>query len=1170
MAKIKHDEIADKDLFGELGGSAKKAKIHINRLSKGLEDVVRVNKKIADQNKDPKSIQQINALSKASANINTATKALTSVRKEDLKLEKLVTKARKEDFKLQQKREKAFDRFEKQEQKNIKTAQKARKTTIDNANAFKKLTKQTNVAQDRFKRLAAQYGVTSKQATDAEKRFRKLDDRLRKINNTARDGRRDVGRYSLAFSKLGSLVGALGITAGLAGIVRGVGSLIGVFADFDKANSKLQAVLGATEAEMTLLKTTADELGAITEFTASQVTGLQTEFAKLGFPVADIEQMTESTLNAASAMGADLGEQAKLTGATLKAFELDASEAARVNDVLSKATTSSALDFQKLASSMSTIAPVANSFGFSVEATTSLLGQLSNAGFDASSAATATRNILLNLADSNSKLGKSLKTPVKDLPSLVKGLKQLTAEGIDLGEALELTDKRSVAAFSTFLSGTDDILDLNDALENATGTAERMAEVQLDNLTGDVTILNSAWEGFILSVESGDGVFGTFLRSAVQGFTKLLGVLRGFDDTVENIVDANIELSKSSRKNVAENENLIESYEELANKEELDGDEKKRLNIVTQELIEKFGDSVAVIDEETGALNINVLAVRKKIQADKVLASQAAQTLIVEKTRLETALDTAKNADAILAGLRQQFISTDVGVNAAIRAVISAAGQGGIELSNTLRQNSLNFIQLGTDTKEYENILSVLLPRLNSVSKAILFQEGNAIELAKINQELLDIGIDLNELAEENAKTTETSGKKEKKAITDLIELKLLEIKTRRALAATDDASLIIKNQELEKLEEELRILRELGVEKEKERKKKKEEGGIDPAIVNAIDQELQAGDAARLHREEQFEAEYQKKRQAIQDQSEFEISQAEGNAEKIELIQAKLNNNLADLDAEELERIKSLEDEKLEILRESASRVTQIAIDEFRKANDEKNKILDADISRTEESVKEQERIAKEGGENILAEERARLANQRLERQQELKKQAQIEEGILIAKVFLESLASFRAAGDENAFNKALLESLAAKGIATVLKGFEKGGLVEGGEQIVKINEKGQEFVIDAATTKSMGLNKKGSTMKDFDSKMSMMGNQNLFMNPLSFGDFDPSKSVSSANSMQPVIEQMKAETQELKSALKQYQSNTRIDWDSQMRMIRTLIEDGRKKTIISKRPKL
>ena len=115
----------------------------------------------------------------------------------------------------------------------------------------------------------------------------------------------------------------------------------------------------------------------------------------------------------------------------------------------------SALDFEKLNASMSTIAPVANKFGFSVEATTALLGQLSNAGFDASSAATATRNIFLNLADSSSKLAKRLKEPVKDIPSLLKGLKQLKNEGVDLAQALELTDKRSVAAFATLLEGTE-------------------------------------------------------------------------------------------------------------------------------------------------------------------------------------------------------------------------------------------------------------------------------------------------------------------------------------------------------------------------------------------------------------------------------------------------------------------------------------------------------------------------------------------------------------------------------------------------------------------------------------------------------------------------------------------------------------------------------------------
>ena len=122
MAKIKHDEIADKDLFGELGGSAKKAKIHINRLSKGLEDVVRVNKKIADQNKDPKTIQQINALSKASANINTSTKELDKTRKLSLSLDKQIQKERLAELKLQKDRERAFDRFEKQQQKNINIA----------------------------------------------------------------------------------------------------------------------------------------------------------------------------------------------------------------------------------------------------------------------------------------------------------------------------------------------------------------------------------------------------------------------------------------------------------------------------------------------------------------------------------------------------------------------------------------------------------------------------------------------------------------------------------------------------------------------------------------------------------------------------------------------------------------------------------------------------------------------------------------------------------------------------------------------------------------------------------------------------------------------------------------------------------------------------------------
>lgn len=341
-------------------------------------------------------------------------------------------------------------------------------------------------------------------------------------------------------SKLSSALSSInpitvGITAGVAAIGAAFGSVISTVKDFEAANSKLQSVLGVTKDEMAALIKQAKDLGASTAFTASQVTDLQTEFAKLGFPTKEILNMTESTLAAAAAMGSGLGEQAALTGATIKAFGLSSADAARVNDVLAKSTSRSALDFSKLNTSMSTIAPVASKLGFGLEDTVALLGNLSDSGFDASTAATATRNIMLKLADSTSVLGKRLKEPVKDLPSLIKGLKQLTNEGVDLSEALELTDVRSVAAFSTFLSGTDSLEKLSAELNNAKGAAQEMADVMLDNLAGDITKAGSAWEGFILSLEDGNGRISRALRDTVQWFTDFLGGLTKINKTIEEI-----------------------------------------------------------------------------------------------------------------------------------------------------------------------------------------------------------------------------------------------------------------------------------------------------------------------------------------------------------------------------------------------------------------------------------------------------------------------------------------------------------------------------------------------------------------------------------------------------------------------------------------------------------
>lgn len=295
--------------------------------------------------------------------------------------------------------------------------------------------------------------------------------------------------------------------------------------DFEQANANLGTILGATKEEMDKLRESALELGRTTEYTASQVTQLQTELAKLGFGPESIQAMQQPILNFATAVGAKLPDAAKLAGATLRIFGLSAHQTEDALDVLALSTNKSALSFEYLNTALSIVGPVAKTFGFSVRDVTALLGSLANSGFDASSAATATRNILLNLADTNGKLAKSLNGPVKSLPELIDGLKKLRARGIDLAGTLELTDKRSVAAFNTFLNGADDVKELHDALQDVDGAAKSIAEERLNTVEGSIKLLQSAWEGLVLSFYNSKGTIKSvidILTNGIEGISNLL------------------------------------------------------------------------------------------------------------------------------------------------------------------------------------------------------------------------------------------------------------------------------------------------------------------------------------------------------------------------------------------------------------------------------------------------------------------------------------------------------------------------------------------------------------------------------------------------------------------------------------------------------------------------
>ena len=330
------------------------------------------------------------------------------------------------------------------------------------------------------------------------------------------------GKASAAGAAMKGLTAAAGfVTAGIAavrGIASALSGAVGTMKDFEQANANLSTILGKNVGDIKALTESAMELGRTTEYTASQVTGLQTELAKLGFSEPQIQAMQEPVLHFATAVGAELPEAAALAGATLRIFGLNASDTEETLATLALATNKSALNFSFIQTAMSTVGPVANAFGFSMRDTTTLLGALANAGFDATSAATATRNILLNLADSSGKLATALGGPVKTFPELMDGLAKLNSKGVDLNTTLELTDKRSVAAFNAFLSGVDASNELHDALEDTDGALKRIADERMNTLEGSTKLLKSAWEGLILSFRNSTGT----LKSVTDWLTRMV------------------------------------------------------------------------------------------------------------------------------------------------------------------------------------------------------------------------------------------------------------------------------------------------------------------------------------------------------------------------------------------------------------------------------------------------------------------------------------------------------------------------------------------------------------------------------------------------------------------------------------------------------------------------
>ena len=372
-----------------------------------------------------------------------------------------------------------------------------------------------------------------------------------------------------------SLLGPLAsVTAAAAAVGAAIKGAVTNIANFERANATLASVLGTSTQDIKDLTQAAKDLGRTSEFTATNVTELQTALARLGFGKDQILAMQEPVLKFASAVGTDLASAADFTGSSLRAFGLNASDTGTLLDQMAAATSKSALDFSKLSTSISIVGPIAKSFGLSVSETASFLGVLANNGFDASSAATALRNILLNLSNSNGKLAKGIGHSVKSFDDIIKAFQELSDKGVDVNSVLKMTDQRSAAAAQTLISSADAVKTLNGELGDCDGALNSMYDTMTDNVIGATRNVQSAWESLTLAFEKSKGPIKDVLQYLADALNYMTALIEGrvdeykFDLAVDATIKSNKDAGTDSYESYIEGIDLAQNkLDELKQKE---------------------------------------------------------------------------------------------------------------------------------------------------------------------------------------------------------------------------------------------------------------------------------------------------------------------------------------------------------------------------------------------------------------------------------------------------------------------------------------------------------------------------------------------------------------------------------------------------------------------------
>lgn len=579
-------------LGSNFNSSFQSAMSTVKKLQGTLQNVKKVQ---GDISAYKKTQEAINATKSKVQEYETKHNSLQNELAQTVAKEKELQKALKESEKSAGKESAEYKKLQKQLQNTRNEKSKLNSQIKDNERA-------TNAANTKIKEQQQKLSELSKSLQAAgvnTDRLTQENDKLEKAYKRVQKAQEDYARVNSAIEKNKAAISAtkteLVKTVGVVGAAGAAfyKGFITPAANLQEQMSTVKAISGATGDEMEQLNALAKKMGATTKFTAVEAGQALEYMAMAGWKTKDMLSGLPGIMNLAAASGEELATVSDIVTDAMTAFGLAADGTTKgisnVNyftDILAAAAANSNTNVALLGESFKYAAPLAGSFGFSVEDTALMLGLMANSGIKASQSGTSLRKIFTALS-SELKIAqkdgstlviatenadgsmRQLKDIVDDVRVAFNGMSEAdiaamqndlaaTAESLGIAlndengelktqaalyaevqdamqsmtdagkiqEAEAIASKTAMAGLLSIVNASsDDYNKLADAIYNANGAAEKMAETRLDNLKGDITLAKSAWDGLATTIGE---MFLPNLRTAVQKVTEFLNKANEF------------------------------------------------------------------------------------------------------------------------------------------------------------------------------------------------------------------------------------------------------------------------------------------------------------------------------------------------------------------------------------------------------------------------------------------------------------------------------------------------------------------------------------------------------------------------------------------------------------------------------------------------------------------